>query len=318
MKRYLFEICCYAIIGLGILFAADVIVTSGLRKTAHKDFELMNKIFSGDLNNEVLILGGSDAGQHFSTMILDSILEKNTYNLALIGHNFFLQKAVFDSYIQHNNNVYPEVVIQVVNIGLLTRREDLYNYQLFLPYLSDTNIKESTAEYEGLSWADYYVPFVRYSGEMELIKVGLFEYLGLRKYTNQKYKGYLAHDRPWSESSYQDLVNTYPNTIELHEPSVRLFDEYIEDLKAHGTKVILVQSPYYLEAQKQFTNRNDVMNLFKDISEEHQVPYYDYSTEPFSKDKNNFYDYAHLNKANSISFSKLIGTELKPILATDL
>lgn len=318
MKKYLLKVFCYAIIAWGILCLADEVVTGGLRKTEHKDFALMNKVFSGDLNNEVLILGGSDAGQHFSTMILDSILEKNTYNLALVGHNFFLQKAVFDSYIKNNNNVYPEVVIQVVNIGLLSRREDLYNYQLFLPYVSDANIRESTAEYKGLDWADYYVPFVRYSGEMELIKVGLFEYLGIKKYTNQKYKGYLAHDRPWSETSYQDLVSKYPNTIELHEPSVDLFDEYIKELKANGTRVILVQSPYYLEAQKQFTNRDDVMNIFKEISQKHQVPYYDYSTEPFSSDKNNFYDYAHLNKAKSISFSKLIGTELKPILATDL
>lgn len=318
MKKYLIKVLCYAVIAWGTLLLADSVVTEGLRKTEHKDFGLMNKIFSGDLNSDVLIVGGSDAGQHFSTMILDSILETNTYNLALVGHNFFLQKAIFDRYVAYNNHNYPKVVIQVVNIGLLSRREDLYNYQLFLPYISDEKIRTTTAEYKGLGWADYYVPFVRYSGELELIKVGLLEYLGLRNYTNHKYKGYFAHNRPWSESSYQDLVSKYPNTIDLHEPSVKLFDEHIEELKKHGTKVILVQSPYYLEAQKQFTNRDAVMNIFKEISLKHQVPYYDYSTEPFSKDKHNFYDYAHLNKANSISFSKLIGIELKPILTTDL
>lgn len=310
MILYLKKIGLYIISALFLLYISDYVVTNGLKQTEYVKFAKLNDIFDGKIDADVLIMGGSDAGQHFSPSILDSILHTNTYNLGLAGHNFYLQHALFENYIKHKGNKYPKVIIQAVNINLLQRRKDFYAYKSFLPYLNTSNINQYTSKYEGLDWEDYIVPFIRYSGDLELIKIGVFEFFGLKKYTNNLDRGYVSYDRPWEGKSLADYKQIYPRTVEPEVDLVQLFDEYLAAAKANGTKVYLIQSPFYVEAKEVNVNWDEISALYKGLADKYDFSYYDYSSDPLCLDKENFYDYGHLNKSNSFKFSKIIADRL--------
>lgn len=331
MSSYLKKGLIYLLCVFVILFAVDYIITNGLRKTGYNDFEKLAGVFGGSINSELIILGGSDAKQHFSPLVLDSALHLDSYNLGLAGHNFLMQYALFQNYLEHNQ--YPKVIIQTLNPVLLDKREDLYNYQLFLPYLNEQRIAKYTKEYIGLEFADYYLPFVRYSGELDLIKIGFNEFFGLRHYKNTTYKGYYSYDdRPWNE----EVLTKYKKSIILqqeenaenishlessekifcpdlcfHKESVKLFENFLEEIKKNDSKIIFVNPPTFIEAQLDNKKQELVMNYFTDLASKHDILLLDYSKDSLVYSKKNFYDFAHLNRGASVKFSEILAADIK-------
>lgn len=312
MVRYLKKIIFYTFCVFLLLFVGEYIVTNGLKKSRYKDFGEINDVFDGKINADVLILGGSDAVQHFSTTIIDSVLNLKSYNLGLNGHNFMMSYCMMENFLEKHS--YPKIIIQAADVKFLRKRPDLYNYQLFLPYLSNSKISTYTKKYEGLSWEDYFLPFVRYSGELDLIKIGFSEFFNLKRYFSQKNRGYIGISRPWDPMAYDLLKENYPNKVTLHDQSVFLFKKYLLEAKENGTKIFLVSSPYYLDAQKYTVNRDSILDLYKEMAYENQVEFLDYSNSSLSGEQTNFYDYAHLNKNASQKFSTELALEIKGIL----
>lgn len=309
MGRFLLKILIYLTLGFAILFAADYAITKGLQKTQYLKFAKLNDIFQKKIDADLLIVGGSDAKQHFSTKIIDSVLQTKSYNLGIPGHNFYIQHALFDNYLKSQNNKYPKTIIQVVNVNLLRKRKDFYAYKSFLPYLNVSNINEYAEKYEGLKWADYWVPFVRYSGDIELIKIGLTEFFGLSKYSNKMERGYAAYNLPWDEKAMKDYKKSYPRTVEPDETFL-LFEKYIADAVANGTKVYLVQTPWYKEARDVNVNFSEIKAIYQSLADKYNIPYFDYSEDPNFADKELYYDYAHLKKPNGQRFSRIIADRI--------
>jgi len=331
MAFFLRKIFFYFSFILIVLFIGDFVITSGLRKTGYNDFEKLAGIFDGSINADLLVMGGSDAKQHFSPLVLDSVLHLNSYNLGLAGHNFMMQYALFQHYLEHNE--YPKVVVQTLNVGLLDKREDLYNYQLFLPYLNKEKIAKYTKEYKGLEFGDYYIPFVKYSGELDLIKVGLWEFLGLRNYESITYKGYFSFDdRIWDEKILdrykENLIEEQRKSLEpksaeenqdkifcpelcFHKESVELFESYLIDLKNNNTKVLFILPPSYIEAQAGNEKAELVMDYFSEVASKYDITVFDYSKDSLAYNKDNFYDFAHLNRNASFKFSQQIAETIK-------
>lgn len=310
MRQFLTKSVVCILVVLLILFSADYMVTQGLRSTEYQKMSKINAVFQGAIEEGVIIMGGSDAGQHFSPSILDSILNKKSYNLGLAGHNFFLQHALFNSYLEKKNNEYPDLIIQTVNINSLSKRKDLYAYQTFLPYLKNESIWKYVEKYEGVDIFDHLIPFVRYSGELELLKVGTSEFFGFKSYKNKLQKGYKALDLPWSDAALSNYKTEYPRKVEPSHEILKLFDSYLSNAKNEGSNVILVLSPFYKEAKEVNVNWNEITAIYKSLADKYGFIYLDYSDHPICNQKTNFYDYAHLNLAHSLEFSKIVGEDI--------
>lgn len=314
MKRFLSGIGISSVIVFLILFISDYIVTTGLRKTDYSTFAKVNKVFSGSIDSEILILGGSDAAQHFSPIILDSLLEKKCYNLGLPGHNFFMQYALFEQYLKERNNKYPEVIIHAVNVNFLSQRKDFYAYRSFLPYLKKDGLWNYIKRYNGVSYFDYLIPFVRYSGDLELIKVGCLEFFGLEKYKNDLYRGYKAYDHQWDEASLEAYTKLFPRERKPDSLLLDMFDAYLSDAKANGTKVVLVQSPFLREARQVNINWDSYTGLYREYAEKYDFTFLDYSQDSLSTRKEHFYDYAHLRNVYSKVFTRHFAQDVVKVL----
>lgn len=311
---FVLRMTCVGVVCLLVFIVGDHIVTNGLKKTGYHDFQKFNDIFSGAIESKVLIVGGSDAAQHFSPSIISESLGQSTYNLGLAGHNFFMQNALFNAYMQ-KASVLPEVVIQVINPNYLKKRSDLYGYELFLPFLDDAKIEDAVKTYNGLDWADLKIPFVRYSGELDLIKIGFLEYFGLRKYPSNKDRGYYAYDRQWDGGALDDLKESFQKRDKnadfgFHAESIEMFKAYLKDLKDKNIQIILVFSPHYKEAIKEDPQWGQRMSFYKNLADEADVELLDYSDVEISGSKDNFYDFAHLNREMSLEFSKIVAEDI--------
>ena len=80
LKVILYTACLY-VLGTSI----ENIVERGLKLT---DFGIIgdwNKIFEGDINDEVIILGSSRAVDHLDPRIFEHTVKMTCYNLGIIG-----------------------------------------------------------------------------------------------------------------------------------------------------------------------------------------------------------------------------------------
>ena len=72
----------------------------------------------------------------------------------------------------------------------------------------------------------------------------------------------------------------------------------------------LVYSPEYIEAQGLYRNRKEIFKMFKEIANNYDVEFMDYSQDPICYDKSFFYNSQHLNAKGAELFSKKIAVEM--------
>ena len=57
-----------------------------------------------------------------STIVIDSTLKVNSYNLGINGHDFYMQNSKYFAYTKYNTA--PKLVVQIIGNGSLKKRTD--------------------------------------------------------------------------------------------------------------------------------------------------------------------------------------------------
>lgn len=283
---------------------------AGLRKSNYDLYSEWNDVYNGRTNANLLIMGSSRSWVHISPFILDDVLKVNSYNLGMDGWSFSMQSARFKVFLKHNRK--PDYVIQSLDMGTLDKREDLYQYQQFLPYLSDPIIWSATQKYKGkFTLTQYYFPLFKYNGNWNLVIIGLLNYFGAKADEPLKYKGQQGQDSEW-DNSFDKYKKDNPNGVKEKidgETKVE-FENYLNYCKENGIKVALVYTPEYYEAQQLTINREEVMEIYRSYAAKFDIPFLDYSNHPISFNKSYFYNSQHMNKNGAEIFSKILAQDL--------
>lgn len=309
MKRFIIKISLFSLIIVVLFGCLEEVITQGLKKSSAFTFAKWNALYEGNINADIIINGSSKALNQISPLIVDRVLGGNSYNLGISGHDFYMQNSRYAVYKKYNKT--PKLLIQIISNGTLSKRPDLYRLSQFLPYIDDPIIKNTAQNYIGLTFFDYYLPFVRYFGDRESIKEGVLSYLDKSTPTIKKkiYKGYYSYDLDWDDS-FDRFVKYFPDgkTIQLTDTSIQLFKQFI--IQQPRKSLVLVYPPTYYVAQKYINNRSEIMALYKSIAKEHNILLLDYSQHSLTKDKKYFYNSQHLNKTGSEIFSRELAMDL--------
>ena len=91
----------------------------------------------------------------------------------------------------------------------------------------------------------------------------------------------------------------------------RQFENYLSDCRKMNIKMIFVYTPEYIDGQHFVVNRNEIMQLYRNISRNYNVPFYDYSNDSLCFQKKYFYNASHLNKEGSFLFTDAFINDLK-------
>ena len=131
MKRFIYNLLLFCLLPLPFLYGLQMIVDSGLKKSNHLLYAEWNDIYNGEINADLIVMGSSRAELQISPTILDRNLKLNTYNLGISAWTFPMQYARFKIYLKHNAK--PRYIVHSLDLQMFSRREDLFNYQQFLP-----------------------------------------------------------------------------------------------------------------------------------------------------------------------------------------
>lgn len=305
MKSFLKQVLLFALPILVLAYPLDWFLSKNLAKTkkAMGEYSVWNDIYAGKINSDIVVSGSSRAWVHISPKILSDGLHRNAYNLGVDGHNFMLQDFRYQELLRYNKH--PEYIIYSVDAFTLVKREDLYNYEQFLPYmLMNRAIYETASQYEGFDLWDYCFPLIRYSGEGAIMDLAVESALWHKEQDGQRVNGYRAMDKVWNSDLDEARKTMKALDVPIDSATVRHFDDFLKQSRKSNVKVILVYTPEYYEGQKFIGNRKEIMGIYRDMAAKYHLPFLDYSNDPLCMDQKYFYNALHMNKAGSEIFSR--------------
>ena len=288
----------FAIILLNFLIVVDVIVTSGYHSKETRKYAVWNEILHTDINADILIMGNSRAWCQYSPLILDSILGTNSYNIGLDGSAFNRQKARYDIY-RHYQKRKPKYIIQNVEFFTLGGYTVGYEREQFMPYLMYPYYRDRIKQEEPFSFGELYIPMYRYYKNNVYDDYFKFDYI-----IN---KGFLGEELTWDDSK---LKSTKPYIANIDTTLLQLFTDYIEELQSDSIVPILVSAPVYVGVTDVVLNINEINNMYKQIAEQYNILFLDYSNAMLSQDTTYFYNATHMNKKGAELFSTQLAYDL--------
>lgn len=297
MKQFIKHIISFGVALMGFLIMCDAVTTYAFHQKQTRKYAVWNDILHIDINADVLVIGNSRAWCMYSPVILDTVLNTNTYNIGFDGSCFDRQVARYDIY-RHYQKTKPKCIIQNVEYFTLDRTEG-YEREQFMPYMMYHYFRKRIQDAADFSFGELYIPMYRYYVNNFYEDYNKFDYV-----VN---KGYYAREIGWDGSKLDD---TEPYIQKVDSNSLSLFIDYIERTKQEGIALVLVIAPSYKEVSNVVLNMDKIHQLYYDISKKYYIPLLDYSDSYISQDTIYFYNASHLNKKGAELFSVRLAHDL--------
>jgi hypothetical protein len=313
IREFILQLAYFILTLLIVGSLGDIVLSSTLKKSktyASGEYSTLNDLYQGKIDNDIVIYGSSRAVVQIDPRIIEDSLQRSCYNLGIDGHNFWLQYFRHKEFLRYNQQ--PKVVIHSLDVTTLTERGDLFNSDQFLPYmLFDESIQSNTKDYDFFSVWDFKVPMVRFLGKERAMLHAAKLLFWRQPYSVGRMNGYQAHRQAWNADLEiaKKKFSTY--SIELDSNAVSLFRNYLKECHDQGIRIILVYSPQYIEGQHFVQNKESILDLYRSLASDYDVPFLDYSDDPICQSKAYFYNSGHLNKEGSALFTRKLSHDLR-------
>lgn len=306
MKRFLIKTGVTFLALFAVAWVLDVIITLNLHRSDARMFNTYNAIYSDSLRCDAVIMGSSRGQVQYNPAIFDSILGCNSYNLSVDGRCIDAEILMYNLFRKHAPK--PKFIIQNIDFGTL-QRSNGYEREQYTPYLCRDNLFKQTKESEGYTWADRWLPLVRYAGYSDVIKEGL----GLKNKLIKPamYKGWCGHEENWDGSVF-DGVSKVP--FEVNSDAAELFDNYLAERRKEGVYVVMVFAPIYIGVTQKMDSVQKMFNTYQAFADKYGCPVLNYTYDSLSFDTNYFYNATHLNRYGAELFSTKLALDLKGLL----
>jgi len=297
MKRFLLKVILFTFLVLCLMSILDLFISSHLRTSTARIFAGMNYVYNDSTYHDLVINGNSRAWVQYNPKVLDSVLNVNSYNLGIDGSNVNRQIIKFNKYVEKHG--YPKYLIQ--NIDLFTMEPSFgYEREQYFPYFFyDRDLLNDIDNYEHFTLMEKNILGYRYIGFMQSI-LSKLEYIPL-------YKGFGAKESLWDGTllaEISDLDYSYDSSL------LNKFDNFLEHVVLHGTKVIFVYAPIYHEVNTKCYNINEMHQLYQNIAAKFDIPILDYNDIPMCYDTTYFYNATHLNRVGADLFSTKLAHDM--------
>lgn len=301
----------FALVSL-LIYGLHFAVNHGLRQIRTSKYGAFNALASGTANADILISGSSRALNHYDPRIFQAATGLRTYNLGMNASQSDVQLAVLQTYLKHNRA--PKLVIHNLDLFSFegTRKGELYNPALFVPYLGDDELFKPLVAIDSEVWKWKYIPLYGYTvPDMSFSwALGLARLVGIDP-AEDYIDGFNPRYGTWN-ADFDQFRSTLKEgvTYRIEPAAVQALRKIIETCRARGISVALVFSPEYLEMQALEINRAEIIALFQKLARSHEVPFLDYSASALSRDQSLFVNSQHLNASGAEAFSKELAAEL--------
>lgn len=307
MKKYLLNTLLFAIVCFIFAFALDTILSSRLRLNKNRIFANWNQIYNDTTDYDLVINGSSRAWVQYNPLIIDSILHINSYNLGIDGSPINRQIIKYQKYCDLHKT--PKYLIQNIDLGTMAIRHGYEREQFFPYFFYDRDLIKDFNQYENFSFMEKYFPCYRYLGYEDIITEAIF-YDNKQHYFDFIEKGYAGQNRKWDgfQLAKQDKIECACDTN-----AIKLFEEFLNEVRLEGTKVIFVYAPVFHEVRAKMINENQMYEMYDTIAQRFDIPILDYNDIPMCYDTTYFYNGTHLNKIGAELFTTKLAHDIDTI-----
>lgn len=311
MRRFLLKLGITTAVLLALAYGLDTLITHNLMHSDARMFHTYNAITNDSLCCDAVIMGSSRGQVQYSSPIIDSTAGLNCYNISVDGRCIDAEVTIYNFYRRHCPK--PKLIIQNIDWGTLLMSNG-YEREQYLPYLrSDKLLYQEIKDREEFTWADHYLPLLRYAGYHETIKDGLGLPAKMARAKNID-KGFIATDKVWDGAAFRQIdtlgINVNPEAIEI-------FDRYLAQCQSEDIQVVMVYAPFYIGATRKMGSAVDTMfALYQSFADRYGCQILNYTYDSISYDTLNFYNTSHLNRRGAELFSTKLAHDLKELLNT--
>ncbi|MGV8827744.1 MAG: hypothetical protein ACWA6U_05425 [Breznakibacter sp.] len=313
MKKFLLKLLLFSIGLLLLLYSAQWIVDGGLRSLRNNDvYGDWNRIFAGEVDVDVVILGNSRAWIHINPDLITRVTGLSAYNLGVDGADITLQRAKWLSYFR--NNRAPKYVVQDIEIFEIDKGDELYGKIEYLPYLDKEEVYGVVCEYDEMIPFERWIPLVKYRGFVKAIALGTYgfcfgEFTPLKSI---KKRGFHAADKKWDDYDVNFKQRLKSDTIITKRFINPALVNLIRECKEAKIHLVFVHGPYYHELLQIIPQQQEFLDYFKQLALDPDIEFWDFSImENLSYNRDYFYNATHLNRKGAAIYSDSIAHRLK-------
>ncbi len=305
-------VCLFALLAYGL----DAAINFGLRQIRTSKFGALNEFMEGRANADIVISGSSRALSHYDPRVIQNVTGHTAFDIGMNSSQTDFEVAILKTYLAHNTK--PKLVVHNLDMStfVTTKKGDLYDPGYFMPYLGDTNLYSFIRQIEPDAWKCRCLPLYGYAVEdMNFTWVsGLLGCVGVQQ-RNDYYRGFNPRPPVWNDDFQRFKAEHSAGTSWPIEPdAINDLRNLIGVCRRENVPLVLVFSPEYYEMQALATNRSEIIGKFQEIASQYNVPFWDYSASPLSRDQSKFNNSEHLNIDGAEAFSTDLSGRLLELL----
>lgn len=304
MKQFFLRISIFLLIVLVGAWAIDFVISYRLRQNENRMYAGWNAMYQDTMKYDLVVNGGSCAWAHYSPIILDTILNINSFNLGIDGSSVNRHILKYENFSRLHQR--PKYLIQNIDIGTMAITHGYEREQFFPYFFYDRELINAFDKYEQFTFAEKYLPCYRYLGYDEVLLEALFRD-NKKHYIEKLTKGYYGREYVWDASELNKMDSI---TISIDSIAVDLFIEFLEVETSKGVQILLVYSPVYSGVVDKMTNQEEMQQMYSHIAEQFSIPILDYTTMAICNDTNYFYNGTHLNKKGAELFTTQLAHDI--------
>ena len=284
------------------------ILINGLKLCKSGELGTLNRVIAGGINAGIVVSGSSRAVYHFDPRIIGEYARQRTYNIGRDGTKMDEQLALLRTYLKHNQK--PKYVIQNLDSFSLRANDGVTDPLQYMAWLDEPDLYQNVLSHRFYFEIYRYLPLVGIirEGAVQPAIEGLF---GVSAEAGTEFSGYHPQKLVWN-GEFDSFKKQHPTGVQwqIDEQSLNSLQHMVELCQREGIRLILVYSPEYVESQVLTKNRDEIFAVFRDLAAKFHVPFWDYSSDPMSRDRIYFYNSQHLNENGATLFSQKIGSRL--------
>jgi hypothetical protein len=256
------------------MYGLQWFVLEGLRKNQKGIYNKYNTIFLKQNNYNTIMMGSSRMFMHLDNNLFDSLCHTQSYNIGLPGATTRMTFACLKGYLNYSSAPKTAFLELDYHISHLTT-DTVYNFSTYIPYLSNQSFYKQLKSIDRRFSQFKYNPFVTlpYLGISSLSASlnGWFHRPGY--YDNYFEQGFFKNEL----MDDYNHVGAYNKFGVISSETSSYLDSIVYLCKQNKTQLIFTISPAYKNAGISIPTHKNVIQQFKQIAQQYQLPVLDYS-----------------------------------------
>jgi hypothetical protein len=248
----------------------------------------------------VLFLGSSRVEMHYNTGAFDSLTGKNSFNLGLPGATVHESFAALKGYLE--KSVSPEYLIYELDFhGLREKTKGIMEFNNFFPFLSNKTFRDELQKIDPRTKWFHYIPYYSwpYTG-LKNLSTSLHGWLNIPNNTDKYYYKGFYKEMLREELSYRPAVKKY---VYFNVSERAYLDSLMGLCRERKIKLSFITSPLFAGGRLEVDNYREILGQLVNIAKINHIPYFNYSSVHFCKNRELFIDHYHMNFKGTVAFT---------------